>query len=110
MKELSLEKSLTTETLDDCRLQIADCDKIGIPNSGWYVYQLYTGLGNMISAKLFLKVEHEIGVRSGVVLALGWSAPELFFNFSLSGVLSVSYGYFATSPRVPLMLIFLFIL
>lgn len=31
----------------------AGCDKVGIPASGWYVYLLYVGIDNWVSARFF---------------------------------------------------------
>lgn len=83
----------------------AGCDKVGIPASGWYVYLLYVGIGNWVSARFF--IYEKFGMRFGlwVMIALGWTIPELIFNFALAGTLPVSYGYLAISMRVPLLMI-----
>jgi hypothetical protein len=87
----------------------AVCDKVGIPSAGWFTYLLYTGVGNMLSAKMLLKTASPIGLSNWALLALGWTVPELFFNFALSGTLPLSYGYFAISLRVPLLMAIAFL-
>lgn len=80
------------------------CDKLGIPSAGWYTYLLYTGIGNWLSARILLTQKPAISHTHWITLALAWTVPELFFNFALSGILPLSYGYFAISLRVPLLM------
>lgn len=83
----------------------ACCDKIGIPASGWYIYLLYTGLGNFLSAAVLMRHRVHVGVSTWLIIALCWAIPELFFSFALSDILPVSYGYLAISLRVPLLML-----
>jgi hypothetical protein len=87
----------------------AVCDKVGISSAGWFTYLLYTGIGNMLSAKMLLKTLSPISLTNWALLALGWTVPELFFNSALSGTLPLSYGYFAISLRVPLLMAIAFL-
>lgn len=85
------------------------CDKVGIASAGWFSYLLYTGIGNMLSARIVLKTSSRVSLSHWTLLALGWAVPELFFNFALAGVLPLSYGYFAISLRVPLLMTIAFV-
>lgn len=83
----------------------ACCDKIGIPASGWYMYLLYTGLGNLLSSTILLRHRVRLSISNWLIVAICWTTTELCFSFALSGILPVSYGYLAISLRVPLMML-----
>lgn len=80
------------------------CDRIGIPASGWYLYLMYTGLGNMVSAALLFRKFPTIKWLPWLCVALSWSLPELIFNYAISSSLPVSYGYLAICLRVPILM------
>jgi hypothetical protein len=83
----------------------AVCDKIGIPRSGWYLYLLYTGLGNFASSIILFRRFPMIDIWPWFCIAITWVIPELFFNFAIADILPVSYGYLAISLRVPVLMI-----
>lgn len=83
----------------------AFCDRIGIPSGGWFLYLMYTGFGNMISALCLSRRLPAIEWKPWIYVAAGWSIPELIFNYAISSSLPVSYGYLAICLRVPLLML-----
>jgi hypothetical protein len=84
----------------------AVCDKVGIPVSGWYGHLFWTGIGSSLVTFAFHQRLPRASIFMWVFISLTWAAPELFFNFSLSEIIPVSYGYLAISLRIPILMIF----
>ncbi|MBR9902614.1 MAG: hypothetical protein GYB15_01460 [Gammaproteobacteria bacterium] len=81
------------------------CDKIGIPISGWYGHLFWTGVGSFLCTFMFQRSLPRASISLWILISLTWVVPELFFNFSLSGIIPVSYGYLAISLRIPILMI-----
>lgn len=84
----------------------AICDKVGIPASGWYGHLFWTSVGSSLVTFVFRQRIPRAAFFTWILVSLTWAIPEFFFNYSLSGIIPVSYGYLAISLRIPILMLF----